>query len=177
MLDETKRYQKGLVIDDLFPQLEATCACGCGEKLPKGKRKWFSKECQLKSLYQFYVIKGDVSFIRKTLFKSDQGFCRICGQYDVNWQADHIIPVSEGGGACDISNFQTICTECHLEKTLNSVPYRRNIRTTCFNIRYSPLRRIRTNYGSVSKNVVRYAVCGLKGMCYSVTISVIHKVV
>lgn len=33
------------------------------------------------------------------------------------WQADHIIPVAEGGGECGLENIQTICTKCHKLKT------------------------------------------------------------
>lgn len=33
------------------------------------------------------------------------------------WQADHIKPVAEGGGACDLDNIQTLCTPCHKRKT------------------------------------------------------------
>jgi len=34
-----------------------------------------------------------------------------------HWQADHIIPVEEGGGACGLENFQTLCDGCHKAKT------------------------------------------------------------
>lgn len=33
------------------------------------------------------------------------------------WQADHIVPVYRGGGACDIRNIQTLCWKSHIEKT------------------------------------------------------------
>jgi len=33
------------------------------------------------------------------------------------WDADHIIPVIEGGGECDISNFRTLCIPCHKKVT------------------------------------------------------------
>ena len=33
------------------------------------------------------------------------------------WQADHIIPVAEGGGSCDLDNLRTLCTPCHKEET------------------------------------------------------------
>jgi len=33
------------------------------------------------------------------------------------WQADHIIPVVEGGGCCGIENYQTLCLRCHKEDT------------------------------------------------------------
>jgi hypothetical protein len=33
------------------------------------------------------------------------------------WEADHIVPVAEGGGESDLSNYQTLCTPCHAKKT------------------------------------------------------------
>ncbi len=29
------------------------------------------------------------------------------------WAADHIVPVSEGGGECGLENYRTICQSCH----------------------------------------------------------------
>jgi len=29
------------------------------------------------------------------------------------WDADHIIPIIEGGGECDLDNIQTLCLRCH----------------------------------------------------------------
>lgn len=33
------------------------------------------------------------------------------------WEADHIIPVSEGGGGCGIEGYRTLCIECHRRET------------------------------------------------------------
>lgn len=33
------------------------------------------------------------------------------------WDADHIVPVAEGGGECDLTNMRTLCVRCHREKT------------------------------------------------------------
>jgi 5-methylcytosine-specific restriction protein A len=33
------------------------------------------------------------------------------------WDADHILPVTEGGGECDLSNIRTLCLRCHREMT------------------------------------------------------------
>ncbi len=33
------------------------------------------------------------------------------------WDADHIIPVAEGGGQCDLDNLRTLCLLCHREET------------------------------------------------------------
>jgi 5-methylcytosine-specific restriction protein A len=33
------------------------------------------------------------------------------------WDADHILPVAEGGGQCDLDNLRTLCLPCHCEMT------------------------------------------------------------
>jgi 5-methylcytosine-specific restriction protein A len=33
------------------------------------------------------------------------------------WDADHIVPVIEGGGECGIDNFRTLCIPCHKAET------------------------------------------------------------
>ena len=33
------------------------------------------------------------------------------------WDADHIRPVAEGGGQCDLDNLRTLCLPCHRELT------------------------------------------------------------
>ena len=33
------------------------------------------------------------------------------------WDADHIMPVAEGGGQCDLDNLRTLCLLCHREQT------------------------------------------------------------
>ena len=33
------------------------------------------------------------------------------------WQADHVVPVAEGGGQCDLTNLRTLCTQCHARET------------------------------------------------------------
>ena len=35
------------------------------------------------------------------------------------WDADHIIPVKEGGGQCGLDNLRTLCIKCHKEITKN----------------------------------------------------------
>jgi 5-methylcytosine-specific restriction enzyme A len=34
------------------------------------------------------------------------------------WDADHILPVAEGGGECDLANLRTLCLICHRQQTL-----------------------------------------------------------
>ncbi len=33
------------------------------------------------------------------------------------WDADHVVPVSEGGGQCGLDNIATLCLPCHAVKT------------------------------------------------------------
>ncbi len=33
------------------------------------------------------------------------------------WQADHELPVVEGGGQCGLENFRTLCVPCHHAET------------------------------------------------------------
>ncbi len=33
------------------------------------------------------------------------------------WDADHILPVAEGGGQCDLDNIRTLCLPCHRQAT------------------------------------------------------------
>jgi 5-methylcytosine-specific restriction protein A len=33
------------------------------------------------------------------------------------WDADHIIPVAEGGGECTLANIRTLCVPCHQQVT------------------------------------------------------------
>lgn len=117
MVNKYTRYQKGLVMAHIFPISEGVCACGCGQELPKSRKKWFSDECQLKAYLSFAIIKGDNKVIRQAIFNRDKGFCCYCGVYSTHWAADHILPVHQGGGGCQLDNFQTLCPDCHTEKT------------------------------------------------------------
>jgi 5-methylcytosine-specific restriction protein A len=33
------------------------------------------------------------------------------------WEADHVVPVSEGGGGCGLENMRTLCLPCHGKET------------------------------------------------------------
>jgi hypothetical protein len=33
------------------------------------------------------------------------------------WEADHIVPVSEGGGCCGLDNYRTLCVVCHAKES------------------------------------------------------------
>lgn len=143
-------------MEDLFPtRNDGICSCGCGRKPTGRKKKWFSKDCSRKALLTFYIVKGDNKAIREILFSRDQGYCRSCGVYDDNWHADHIFPVHKGGGACGIDNFQTLCTDCHKEKTiLDRVPDSHDILTSRLNILPSSFDAIRTLNDGVREHII-----------------------
>jgi len=46
------------------------------------------------------------------------------------WQADHIIPVFEGGGQCTITNLRTLCTACHRDVTAEQASKRKRERAS-----------------------------------------------
>lgn len=113
------RYQRGLTLRHVFPAVDGFCSCGCQKPLPKSRHRWFSNECRDNAYIQYAILKGNTSIIRDQLFMRDQGGCKLCGLISDDWQADHILPVSQGGSGCDLSNFQTLCLSCHKEKTYN----------------------------------------------------------
>ncbi|OFW10750.1 MAG: hypothetical protein A3H96_04515 [Acidobacteria bacterium RIFCSPLOWO2_02_FULL_67_36] len=82
--------------------------------------------------------------MRREVKKRDKGVCQSCG-FDVVrahrewrrarppatdragrkrwraarplWEADHIVPVADGGGECGLDNYRLLCRACHLAVT------------------------------------------------------------
>ena len=44
------------------------------------------------------------------------------------WQADHVLPVWQGGGTCGLDNLQTLCAACHSKKTQKEATLRAVLR-------------------------------------------------
>src|SRR5258708_39203139 len=93
-------------------------------------------------------LRSDPGYLREQVLKRDRGVCAICridaraaygelrrsrGTHRLRllvkwglkrltrktlWDADHILPVVEGGGECDLGNLRTLCLRCHREQTL-----------------------------------------------------------
>lgn len=86
------------------------------------------------------------SGLREAVFDRDKGVCAVCGldctaltrrlakmtpagraslsrrlriaaRSKSYWQADHRVPVREGGGTCGLNNLQTLCVWCHRVKS------------------------------------------------------------
>lgn len=117
MVNPFKRYQVNLVLEELYPSLYPLCSCGCGELLTGRKKRWIEPSHVHTPLHEYRIIKGDSQYIRKVLFDIQGGVCQCCGIVGEDWEADHIIPVHKGGGGCKINNYQTLCKDCHKEKT------------------------------------------------------------
>jgi 5-methylcytosine-specific restriction endonuclease McrA len=99
-------------------------------------------------------LRPDPGYLREQVFLRDRGVCAQCGldteamrkdkrkldyaarrQFEKDWglrrhlwDADHIVPVAEGGGECDLANMRTLCLRCHREATVALVK-RRGART------------------------------------------------
>lgn len=55
--------------------------------------------------------------VKKYVFERNQYQCQSCGKTNlqIELQIDHIIPLARGGSN-DISNLQTLCSKCNLQK-------------------------------------------------------------
>ena len=91
----------------------------CLKPIPKRRSSYCSDECWL---------RNTPSMLRVEVFKRDKGICSLCNTKSLSaqkWQADHIVPVAEGGGLCGLDGYRTLCSQCHgvetgkLRKRLN----------------------------------------------------------
>lgn len=120
VIDPYSRVQLRLSTVDLFPlRTDRICACGCEQEVVPPRRRWASSKCGLAAFEYASVVKGHSTMIRIMVNRRDHGVCVECElkSFDGGWQADHIVAVLDGGGGCDLSNFQTLCTDCHQTKT------------------------------------------------------------
>ena len=114
----------------------------CRSEVPKGRRTFCSDAC-----VHEWKLRTDPGYLREQVFARDRGVCAQCGVDTVAlrrdmrrldyaarrqflkkwrlrensrkslWDADHLVPVAEGGGQCDLSNMRTLCLLCHREAT------------------------------------------------------------
>lgn len=114
----------------------------CGLEVPARRRTFCSAWC-----VEQWRLRTDPSYLRERVFERDRGICAGCGTDTVAawnhlkrqrgarrtlllrewglktvsrrslWDADHIVPVAEGGGECDLDNLRTLCLRCHRQAT------------------------------------------------------------
>ena len=110
----------------------------CNLAVPKGRRTFCSDSC----VHQ-WRLRTDPGYLRDAVFARDRGVCARCtvdtvAAYNLMrrargerrqqllaiwglmrlerkslWDADHVVPVVEGGGECDLENLRTLCIHCH----------------------------------------------------------------
>jgi 5-methylcytosine-specific restriction endonuclease McrA len=110
----------------------------CRQETPKGRFTFCSEQC-----VHEWKLRTDPGYLREKVFERDRGVCAACGvdtealrrdkrkldyaarrRFEKDWgvaglgrrslwDADHILPVSEGGGECDLRNLRTLCLKCH----------------------------------------------------------------
>ena len=117
------------------------CLCRwCSLEVPPGRLTFCSDWC-----VEEWKLRTDPGHLRERVFERDRGICAVCGldciaelrhvkklrgsarakanavwnfrSRKTLWDADHIIPVAEGGGECDLSNMRTLCLRCHRRHT------------------------------------------------------------
>lgn len=117
------------------------CLCRwCSLEVPPGRLTFCSDWC-----VEEWKLRSDPGHLRDRVFQRDRGVCALCGidclaalrhlkklrgasraralaEWNLRgrkslWDADHILPVAEGGGECDLSNLQTLCLKCHRVRT------------------------------------------------------------
>lgn len=110
----------------------------CSLEVPKGRFTFCSDFC-----VEEWRLRTDPGYLRDQVLQRDRGICATCGVDTLAawlhvkrmrgtararaladwglkpkarqslWDADHIVPVVEGGGECDLSNMRTLCLKCH----------------------------------------------------------------
>lgn len=117
------------------------CLCRwCNLEVPPGRQTFCSDWC-----VEEWKLRSNPGHLRERVFERDRGVCaqcgvdclaefrRIrrlrgaaalrarrewnCGARNSLWDADHILPVVQGGGECDLANMQTLCLKCHRIRT------------------------------------------------------------
>lgn len=112
----------------------------CNLEVQRGRQTFCSDWC-----VEEWRLRSDPSYLRERVLARDLGICAACGVDCLEawrhlrrlrgtarlraardwqlgkrkslWDADHITPVAEGGGECDLSNMRTLCLKCHRVRT------------------------------------------------------------
>lgn len=113
----------------------------CSLEVPAGRLTFCSDFC-----VEEWRLRSNPGHLRERVFERDKGICAVCridcqaallhlkrargksrlklqaewgisGNRKSLWDADHVVPVVEGGGECDLSNMRTLCVRCHKAQT------------------------------------------------------------
>jgi 5-methylcytosine-specific restriction protein A len=139
-MSTSRTLQGGKASRDALPKGEngrALCRY-CGLEVPAGRFTFCSDWC-----VEEWRLRSNPGYLREKVLERDRGVCAGCGidcaaewirlkrargaararawaAWGIRpggrkslWDADHIVPVVEGGGECDLSNLRTLCLKCH----------------------------------------------------------------
>jgi 5-methylcytosine-specific restriction protein A len=110
----------------------------CRAEVPQPRFTFCSDAC-----VHEWKLRTDPGYLRAQVFLRDRGVCAQCGldtealrkdkrkldyaarrRFEKDWgrrghlwDADHIVPVAEGGGECGLANMRTLCLKCHRAAT------------------------------------------------------------
>jgi 5-methylcytosine-specific restriction enzyme A len=114
----------------------------CNLEVPPRRSSFCSDWC-----VEEWRLRSDPGYLREKVLERDRGVCSRCGTDCLAawrhlkrlrgvarakalidwglrsisrkslWDADHILPVVEGGGECDLANIRTLCLKCHRDAT------------------------------------------------------------
>lgn len=115
----------------------------CSLEVPRGRFTFCSEYC-----VHEWKLRSQPAYLREKVLARDRGLCACCKVDTIAayrrlrasrgsarrslieywglkrhsrkslWDADHIQPVAEGGGECDLENIRTLCLRCHRTATL-----------------------------------------------------------
>jgi 5-methylcytosine-specific restriction endonuclease McrA len=110
----------------------------CALEVPRGRQTFCSEWC-----VHEWKLRTNPGYLRTQVLRRDRGICALCHVNTLSaflrlkksrgisrerflaewglkrmtrrslWDADHILPVAEGGGECDLRNIRTLCLKCH----------------------------------------------------------------
>ena len=124
---------------DRNPAGEPICRW-CRAPITASRRRTFCSDACVHE----WRLRSSPSYVREQVWKRDGGICRRCA-FDVGqaerawrrsrppkgdragrrgwraarprWEADHILPVADGGGECGLENYRLLCRDCHVAVT------------------------------------------------------------
>ena len=115
----------------------------CSLEVPARRYTFCSEYC-----VHEWKLRSQPAYLRDHVLKRDKGICAHCGcdtlaehrrlkrsrgvrrvelmrywrlktrMRSSLWDADHTVPVVEGGGECELGNLRTLCLRCHRVETL-----------------------------------------------------------
>lgn len=103
------RSQPGYVRRCIFERDHGICAlCGLDTvKATSQHRKLMDRFKEIEGRHYGFVGRIRDALAKSLKFSPATSF----------WAADHILPVSEGGGECGLENYRTLCLGCHADET------------------------------------------------------------